>query len=597
MRKILCLFMAAFLVACSSSTGGKSVEVREADVVVYGGTSAGVAAAVQAAREGKSVLIVCPDEQLGAMTSSGLGYTDAGKTDVIGGVAKEFYHRVWLEYQKPGAWKWQKKEDFLKHRGQGNKGMDDENRLSWIFEPSKAEAAYENWLAECGVKVYRNEWLNREDGVKKQGSKITQIEMLSGAVYKGKVFIDATFEGDLMAAAGCDYAVGRESASQYGEAHAGVRTQMLHHDHYFRKPISPYVKEGDPSSGLLKYVVPYSEVGKEGEGDTKVQAYCFRMCLTRVPENSIPFEKPANYNPADYELFLRYMLSEGRSKEFMIISPMPNGKSDCNNRGAFSTDFIGMNYSYPEASYEERAKIIQAHKDYQQGLYYFINTDPRVPQAFKDTMKGLGFAKDEFQKTGGWPFNLYIREARRLVGEYVMTENDCLSKRKVPNPIAMGSYTIDSHNIQRYETKDGFVQNEGDIGVYVKYPYGIAYGSIVPKKGQADNLLVAAACSASHLAYGSIRMEPVFMALGHAAATAAAIAVDLDVPVQNVPYAKLREKLLKDGQVLELSDELKASIDAKSRSRAKWLKNRADQVAKTKAAFKAAAEAKKNLNK
>jgi len=544
----------AFFALC----GIAAAKDYEADVIVYGGTSAGAVAAVQAHREGKTVILVAPDTQLGAMSSAGLGYTDAGKAFTIGGVSREFYHRIWKEYQKPDAWNYQKRSEW-DSAGQGNKGIDDEHQLMWIFEPKVAEKVYEDWLKESGVKVFKGEFLDREKGVKKDGAKIKSISTLAGNTYKGKVFIDCTFEGDLMAAAACDYHVGREANSVYNEEYNGIQTGVLHHDHFFKKDISPYKIAGDPKSGVLKYVSE-EDPGKKGEGDKKLQAYCFRMCLTSVKENQLPFEKPANYNADDYALWLRYYDAEGLNG-IMIFSKMPNFKTDCNNRGAFSTDFIGGNYDYPEASYEKRKEIVQAHKDYQLGWYYFLLNDSRVLPKARETMSKWGLAKDEFEKTGGWPFNLYIREARRMIGEYVMTEADCKGARETPKSVGMGSYTLDSHNVQRYIKPDGFVQNEGDIGVHVKYPYKISYNSITPKRAQAENLLVPVACSSSHIAYGSIRMEPVFMLLGHSAATAAAISIDAGVAVQDVDYATLKAKLLKDGQIVEMTPEMKKLVD------------------------------------
>lgn len=523
----------------------------KADIVIYGGTSSAVAAAVQGAREGKSVIIVAPEKHLGAMSSSGLGFTDSGKTATIGGVSKEFYHRIWKEYKKPETWKFGRSREKFSASGQGTKAMDDNKQLMWIFEPSVALKVFNDWVAEYpkNIKVVRNAWLDREKGVVKKGKKIVSIKTLDGDTYRGKIFIDATFEGDLLASAGCEYHVGREANSVYGETFNGVQVGVLHHNHHFRKPVDPYVVEGDPKSGLLKYISA-EDPGKKGEGDNKVQAYCFRMCLTDVPENRVPFPKPENYNADDYLLWLRYYQVEKRNN-FLKNDRIPNGKTDTNNQSAFSTDFIGQNYDYPEASYERRKEIIQAHKDYQQGLLYFVSNDPRVPENVRKMMSKWGLAKDEFTDNGNWPFNLYIREARRLVGEYVMTENDCRGKVKTPNSIGMGSYTLDSHNIQRYVKPDGKVQNEGDIGVHCP-PYKIAYGAIVPKKKDCENLFVTSACSASHIAYGSIRMEPVFMILGQSAATAAAMAIDEKIAVQDVSYEKLSEKLKRDGQILEL---------------------------------------------
>lgn len=525
-------------------------KVQNFDVAIYGGTSAGVTAAVQSAREGKKTILIAPESHLGAMSSAGLGFTDSGKTHTIGGLSKEFYHRIWLAYKNPQAWKFGKTRENFRGGGQGTKAIDDQNELMWVFEPSVAESVFENWLKEENVKVVKNAKLDRDKGVKMRKNKIASIKTLDGKTYAAKVFIDATFEGDLMAAAKCSYHIGREANSVYGEKNNGSRVGSLSgHRHHFLKPVDPYKVAGDPSSGLLKHVSPETPKAK-GEGDDKIQAYCFRMCLTDIPQNRVPFPKPENYNADDYILWLRYFEAEGR-RDFLKNDRLLNGKTDTNNQGAFSTDFLGGNFSYPEASYAEREKIVQAHKDYQLGLLYFTSNDPRVPEIVRKDMARWGLAKDEFTDTQNWPFYLYIREARRMVGEYVMTELDCSGKRPTPNSIGMGSYTLDSHNIQRYVTPEGFAQNEGDVGVHCP-PYKIAYGAITPKKDECTNLLVTNACSASHLAYGSIRMEPVFMILGHSAATAAAIAINDKVAVQDVDYAKLSAKLEKDGQILTL---------------------------------------------
>lgn len=521
---------------------------KNADIVVYGGTSAGVVSAVAAANEGKSVIIVCPDKHLGAMSSSGLGFTDSGKTYTIGGLSKEFYRRIWKEYQKPETWKFGFSKDTYKAKGQGTVAIDDKSRCMWVFEPRVAEKVYNDWLAEKNVPVFKGEYLDRKSGVVKKDGKIVEIKTLSGNSYTGKVFIDATFEGDLMATAGCDYRVGREANSEYGEKHNGVQVGVLHHDHYFAAKVDPYKEKGNPKSGLLKHISA-EPAGEYGQADKKIQAYCYRMCTTNVPENRIPWPKPDNYNTDDYLLWLRNFEADPRTDVYKP-DPIPNGKTDTNNQSAFSTDFIGGNYNYPEASYEEREKILKAHTDYQLGLMYFLANDPRVPEVVRKKTNEFALPKDEFTDTNHWPFNIYVREARRLVGEYVMTEHDCRDCRDTPKSIGMGSYTVDSHNVQRYITKSGHVQNEGDIGVGAS-PYKISYGAITPKKSQCKNLLVPVACSATHIAYGSIRMEPVFMILGHSAAVAASIAIDENCTVQDVDYAKLSAKLLKQGQILK----------------------------------------------
>jgi hypothetical protein len=523
------------------------------DVVVYGGTSGAVIAAVQARKLGKSVVLVSPDRHLGGLSSGGLGWTDTGNKAVIGGLAREFYHRVWRHYETDAAWVWQRKAEYG-NKGQGTPAIDGAQRTMWIFEPHVAEKVFEDLVREHGVTVVRDEWLDRAKGVRKAGGRIASITLLSGRTYAGKMFIDATYEGDLLAAAGVEYHVGREANRVYGEQHNGVQTGVLHHRHHFgvlKEKISPYWVPGDPASGVLPRVSA-APPGEFGEGDRKVQAYCFRMCLSDHPENRIPFAAPAGYDPKQYELLAR-IYAAGWKETFGKFDPIPNRKTDTNNHGPFSTDNIGMSYDYPEASYERRRAIIREHEAYQRGWLYFITTDPRVPADVRERMRQWGLARDEFQDNGGWPHQIYVREARRMIGAFVMTENHLRKKRPTPESVGMGSYTIDSHNVQRYITPEGYVQNEGDIGVSAGGPYAIAYGALVPQRGQADNLLVPVCVSSSHIAFGSIRMEPVFMILGQSAATAAALAIDARLAVQDVPYARLRERLLQDGQVLEFT--------------------------------------------
>jgi hypothetical protein len=546
---------------------GPVVQAQEYDVVVYGGTSGGVMAAVQAKAMGKTVVLVGPDKHLGGLSSGGLGWTDTGNKAVIGGLAREFYHRLWRHYDQPEGWRWQKREEYG-NKGQGTPAIDGAQRTMWIFEPSAAEKVFEDLVRERQIPVRRDEWLDREKGVKKTGARITSITMLSGRTYTGKMFIDATYEGDLMAAARVDYHVGREANRVYGEEHNGVQVGVLHHRHHFgvlSEKISPYVVPGDPKSGVLPRVSAEFP-GKFGEGDKRVQAYCFRMCLTDHPENRITFSKPEGYDPKQYELLAR-VYAAGWKETFGKFDPIPNHKTDTNNHGPFSTDNIGMNYDYPEASYERRREIIREHENYQKGWLYFITTDPRVPQDVREKMRTYGLPKDEFKDNGGWPHQIYVREARRMIGTYVMTENELRKKKPTPESVGMGSYTIDSHNVQRYITAEGYVQNEGDIGVPAGGPYEIAYGSLVPKRGQADNLLVPVCLSSTHIAFGSIRMEPVFMILGQSAATAAVMAMDAKIAVQDVPYAKLKERLLKDGQVLSFTAPAEAAAPADTRKK------------------------------
>ncbi len=527
---------------------GEGEDENTADIIIYGGTSAAIIAAVEAAQNGNSVIVVSPDTHLGGLTSGGLGFTDTGDKSVIGGLARDFYHRLYQHYTTDDAWVWEDRADYG-NKGQGTPAIDGENRTMWIFEPHAAEKVYEDLVREYEIRVDRDEWLDRERGVVMDGDRIRSMTTLSGKTYAGRIFIDATYEGDLMALAGVEYTVGRESVDTYGEEWNGVQTGVLHHQHWFWEDISPYVVPGDPSSGVLPRVST-EHPGEKGSADDKIQAYCFRTCMTDHPDNRVPFPKPAGYDSTQYELLLRSLLT-GRKDFFQKFDRIPNRKTDTNNHGPFSSDNIGMNYDYPEASYERRREIIAEHEQYQKGLYWFVANDPRVPEDIQTEMQRWGLAKDEFTDNGNWPHQLYIREARRMVGDYVMTENELLKRRPTPKPVGMGSYTMDSHNVQRYIKPDGFVQNEGDIGVSTQGPYSISYGSLIPQKSDCTNLLVPVCVSASHIAFGSIRMEPVFMILGQSAAAAAALAIEQDIAVQDVDYNELKADLEQKGQILE----------------------------------------------
>lgn len=534
-------------------TGGEPVMARKkgysADIVIYGGNSAAVIAAVQAVHSGKSVLVVSPDTHLGGLSSGGLGFTDTGNKSVIGGLSREFYQRVYNHYNDSAAWIWEKHSSFG-NKGQGTVAMDGENRTMWIFEPHVAERVFEDLVRENNITILRNEWLDRTSGVEKENGRILSITTLSGKNIAGKMFVDATYEGDLMAAAGVSYIVGREACSTYNETYNGVQANIRERGHFFKDPIDPYIIPGKKESGLLYGISP-DPIAPNCTGDKKVQAYCFRLCLSDHPDNRVPFPKPVRYNPQNYELVAR-VLDTGWMDWFAKYDRIPNKKTDTNNHGPFSSDFIGGNYDYPEASYERRREIIRDHEEYQKGLFYFLSNDKRVSGDVRKKIGQWGLAADEFTDNGNWPRQLYIREARRMTGVYVTTENDVMNKRKVPDPVGMGSYNMDSHNIQRYVTPEGFVQNEGDVQVHLKGPYSISYGSIMPKKEECANLLVPVCVSASHIAYGSIRMEPVFMILGQSAAVAASMAIDGKLAVQDVPYPALRKTLLGLKQVLEV---------------------------------------------
>ncbi|MEM9827498.1 MAG: FAD-dependent oxidoreductase [Planctomycetota bacterium] len=542
----------------SAKTTPAPTQATSHDVVIYGGTAAAVTAAIQTRRMGKSVLVVSPDKHLGGLSSGGLGWTDSGKKQAIGGLAREFYRQVWQHYEgSDDAWPFQRRQAYGK-RSQGDPSDLPGAKTMWVFEPHVAEAIFDRWVREHDLQVIRQSRLDRSaNGVVKQDARIVAIRTLDGALHRGKMFIDATYEGDLVAAAGVTTTLGRESNDTYGETFNGNQVGVYHHAHFFKQPIEPYRIPGDPDSGLLPEIDD-SQPGIRGQGDHRIQAYCFRMCLTDVDENRIPFAKPEGYDPDRYEL-LRRVFKSGWSEVFRKFDPLPNRKTDTNNHGPFSTDYIGKNYDYPTATYARRKEIIRDHERYQKGLMYFLANDPGVPQAIRDKMNRWGLCKDEFVDNGGWPHQLYIREARRMVGQYVMTELDCLDKRETPDSVGMGSYTLDSHNVRRYVTAEGFVQNEGDIGVRTPRPYEIAYGAVIPQRDECENLLVPVCVSSSHIAFGSIRMEPVFMILGQSAATAAALAIDGNCSVQDVPIEALQKRLLADGQILQWSQEASGS--------------------------------------
>ncbi len=520
-------------------------EVTERDLVVYGGTSAGIVAGIQAIAMGKTVVVIEPTSREGGLTTGGLGQTDIGNKQVIGGLSREFYKRIARHYHKAASWKWEQREDY-KDSGQSRTAKGEETM--WTFEPSAALKVYREWIAETGLELIHQERLDRASGVKMESGRIISITMESGRTFAGKMFIDATYEGDLMAAAGVSYTVGREANARYGETLNGVQTAMAKH-HQFVSGVDPYVKAGDPASGLLPFIDPTGP-GEEGGGDHRVQAYCFRMCLTDHPENRIPFAKPEGYVEEWYELLLRNY-EAGESSAPWINSSMPNRKTDTNNRLGFSTDFIGQNYAYPDASYAEREVIVARHRLYQQGLMWTLANHPRMPEKIRAEVSRWGMSRDEFTEGGGWQEQLYIREARRMVSDFVMTQNHCQHREPVDLAVGMGAYTMDSHHVQRHVDANGHVRNEGDVQVGGFPPYPIHYLSIVPKKIECGNLLVPVCLSATHIAFGSIRMEPVFMVLGQSAATAASFAIDADVAVQEIDFNSLRARLEADGQILD----------------------------------------------
>ena len=550
--------VAGMLAACALAAGAK----ERFDVVIYGSSPAALTAAIEAQKLGKTAVIVCPEKRIGGLTTGGLGQTDIGNKSAFGGLSLQFYRDVADYYKDASVWKWQKRDAYIPD-GQctGTKGED----TMWTFEPSAALKILERWEREHKLDIRRGEFLDRAQGKVKvegegEGRRIVSIRTLSGKEFAGKMFVDATYEGDLMAAAGVSYTVGREPNAQYGETISGIATKAAGAEHHqFLPKVDPYVKKGDPKSGLLPWVEPYNPDEKEGDGDKRVQAYCFRMCLTDVPENRIPFAKPANYDERNYELLFRNMEVLAQHPELggwskgvpWINSKMPNRKTDTNNCLGFSTDFVGQNWAWPEASYAERAKILKAHLDYQQGLMWALANHPRVPDWVRNEVSKWGTCKDEFKDGlgNGWQTQLYVREARRLVGDYVMTEMNCRGTRVASRPVAMGAYGMDSHHVRRRVTKDGYVMNEGNVEDWSMKgkPYPIDYGALIPKRGECANLFVPVCLSATHMAFGSIRMEPVFFALGQVSGAAAALAIADGCSVQSLEYAKLAKRLVADG--------------------------------------------------
>ncbi len=525
-----------------------AVEDEVYDVVIYGGTSAGVAAAVQAARMDQSVMLIVQHRNIGGLTSSGLGRTDWGWRGTIGGVSLEFYERVRDYYRTPARWVYEDREDY-----HGSQFLPDDHPGMWGFEPHAAEQVFVKMLHEAGAPYLRGErlLLDPERGVERDGARISAIRMESGLRIAGRMFIDATYEGDLLAMAGVSYTVGREPNEQYGEFYNGVQKARTH-NHVLMDGVDPYVEPGDPDSGLLPGVHG-DDPGEDGEGDHRVQAYCFRMTLTDAPDNRVPFEQPDGYDELDYELLFRNF-EAGEERIPWLPGRMPNRKTDTNNRWGVSTNQIGVNYAYPEGDYATRREIEEQQRHYQMGLMWTLANHPRVPEHVREEVSQWGLARDEFADNGHWPYQIYVREGRRMIGEYVHTELDCRRLRVAEDSVGLGSYNMDSHNVQRYVTEEGYAQNEGNLEISPGGPYVISYRALTPKREECENLLVPVAVSSSHIAFGSIRMEPVFMILGQSAATAAALANEADTMVQDVPYETLEARLRADGQYLDLPD-------------------------------------------
>jgi hypothetical protein len=534
--------------------GARPIEAQaqQYDVVVYGGSSAAVTAAVEVARLGKSVVIVSPDDHLGGMTSNGLGWTDVGDRDTIGGLSREFYQRVYEHYLPTTAWTTETRQAYI---NRAPLDPDNTRQMMFTFEPKVARQIFDEMAAAAHVPVVSGR-LDRTSGVTMSGTRVASIRTETGTTFAGAAFIDATYEGDLMAAAGVTYAVGREANSQYSETLNGIQAAKATKNQ-LPSGIDPYVVPGNAASGLLPGVNANAG-GIDGAGDKLLQAYTYRMVLTNKPENRAPITKPTNYSAANYELLFR-AIEAGQTGSFFKLDAMPNNKTDSNNASGISTDFIGGNYSlstnvnYAEADYATREEMNKAHRDYQLGLVWALQNEPRVPQNIRNNWSMWGLPLDEFPDNGHWPNEIYVREGRRMVGDLVIDQRhvDQQEGFTFSDSAGMGGYNMDSHNAQRYVGPNGDVRNEGDIQVApVKGPYPISYRAMMPRQGEADNLLVPVALSATHIAYGSIRMEPVFMTLGQSAGAAAVLLGEHAVAARDVPYALLRSRLVRDGQIL-----------------------------------------------
>jgi hypothetical protein len=534
----------AMLCAINCATGGATEESQATEtrqVVIYGATPAGIIAAIQLKEFGRDVLLLEPSNHVGGMTTGGLGATDIGNKQVIGGKAREFYQRVFQHYQLESAWKHQRRADYKgPHQRPGESSQ-------WTFEPHVAMQIYRDWMRLTGVELRMGVRLDRDKQVGRSGNRVSQISLVNGDSVSADYFIDATYEGDLLAAAKVSYCVGRESNATYGETLNGVQfAQAVKHQ--FMPGVSPYIMLGDASSGLLPGISK-AAMSKDGESDKHVQAYCLRMTLTDAVENRLPFTRPEGYRELDYELLLRNFDAGLKQIPWHSIA-MPNKKTDTNNNTGFSTDFIGMSDSWPEASDAEREELYRQHLHYQQGLCWTLANHPRVPPSIRQEASRWGMSRDEFVENKGWSPQLYVREARRMVGAFVMTEHHCRGSEKISDSVGMAAYTMDSHNVQRIVNEKGHVMNEGDVQVGGFPPYPISYRSIVPKSNDCTNLIVPVCMSASHIAYGSIRMEPVFMVLGQSSACAVHVALQERLSVQDVPYATLEKLLSEQGQVL-----------------------------------------------
>lgn len=541
---LLSVFISFFALHAYGNADSTNTSEVDVDIVIYGGTSAGVTAALQAAKMGKSVVLISPKQHLGGMTSNGLGWVDVNRPKAIGGLAHTYFNEVWKYYQQPSSWIWETPHP-IKGQLTESHPLD---KLMWVLEPHVGEKIFNAMIDTANICVVRGERLDRTDGVLMSGQRIVQIKMESGRTFIGKMFIDATYEGDLMAAANVSYIVGRESNALYHETINGIHPDIA--SVKLRVEVDPYVVKGNPNSGLLPRIYPDAG-GSPGDGDKGVPAYNYRMCLTDVPENRLFIEKPSDYDECEYEILFRAIESGISIDSFFKLDLLPNRKTDSNNKGLISTDYVGMSWDYPEADYVTREQIEREHERWQRGLVWTLQHHDRVPPEIEAYYTPWGLPKDEFAENKHWPYELYVREARRMTSAVVIDEQAVLGNVPVADSIGLASYNMDSHYVKYIVDATGFLSADGGTFEKVLDPYPISYQAIIPLKSECENILIPVCLSASHAAYGAIRMEPTFMILGQSAGTAASLAIDFGVGVQDLPYAALQQKLMADGQVLE----------------------------------------------
>lgn len=540
----------ALLLAAIAFPWSVRAEVHSSDVLVYGASPAGIMAAVAAAREKLSVTILEPTHWIGGMTAGGLSSSDTGNPDTIGGLSQEFFTRCGTHY---------------------------DGKEKYHCEPHVYQQVFAEMLKEAGIKVVTDQRL--VGVVKEKAAQIYSIQTQDRHEWRAKVFVDATYEGDLMATAGVSNMVGRESREAFDEPLAGV---------YREKPRGfgsdimttgcpcvgdkgPHYVHGVPDimdprgpDGKLMWGIVQSDA-VAGSADKLTQSYNFRLCVTNKPDNLVPWPKPKHYDPKHYDLLLELIRHYPgiRFSRIVHLGKLINDKYDLNAQGIFSTDYVGGNFDYPTAGEVMRRYIWQDHVNYDQGLFWFLAHDERVPESLRRETQSWGLCRDEFTDNDNWPYALYVREARRMIGEYVMSQRDVQKEIVKPDGIAMGSFIIDSHIVQRLVDAEGHVIDEGAFDAPTR-PYQIPYRSLTPKRKECENLLVPVCCSATHVAYGTLRMEPVYMSMGHASGLAAAMSIREGKPVQDINVADLRKKLLEQKQVLELASSKVTGVAASS---------------------------------